>query len=276
MLVANLALINWFLLTATIVLSFKGFPYGLVSYSGYFLVMTAIGTILGVWINPGKEHRKVLTKIFTMVISIVLVLVGEWVIRKGGLLSINIGDPAGGNGIKIVFSYFAWLTGFLTALSGTHKQSNKEEEITNDTLTLEKKVRYLLRLEVKTTMLQSGTNIFSTLLGALSVIAPIYLSIQNSNPWQLLLLALFPLCSISMGFAINGGGYFTCLPSIVVGILLASVASPWWYWIIGPGLCVAYYLTIVEIPILKRKESDLFDKWGIKEAVEERKREDKK
>ena len=271
---ASHILINLFLLIAAILLSFKGFPYALVSYAGYFLVMTAVGTIFGVWINPGKEHKQVLTKITTTVIGIVLVLAGEWVISKGGLLSINIGDPEGGNGVKIVFSYFAWLTGFLAALSGTHKKSEEEDILPSEESTLDSKIEYLLQLRAQTLKTESSTNIFSTFLAVCSIIAPIYLSIQNTNPWQLLLLLLFPLCYMSMGFAINGGGFFTYLPSIVISILLISLSSPWWYWIIGLGLCVAYYLTIVEIPILKRKESDLFDMWGIKAAVERRKREE--
>ena len=89
---AAFSLINLALLVAALLFSFKGFPYALVSFAGYFLSMTAITTLLGVWINPGKEHQTYLTKILTSAIGVGLLLAGKWIINQGGLVSLSFVD----------------------------------------------------------------------------------------------------------------------------------------------------------------------------------------
>lgn len=121
MIEAAFSLINLALLTVSILLSFSGFPFGLVSFLGYLLSMTSIGVIIGVWGNPGKEHRQLLTKVFTSLVGIGLLLLGNWIIDKGGLVSITVGDAGTGDAVSLAFSNIAWITGLLAAIKGTHK-----------------------------------------------------------------------------------------------------------------------------------------------------------
>ena len=70
-----------------------------------------------------------------------------------------------------------------------------------------------------------------------------------------------------MGLAMRGGGLLVYLPTLSIGTLLIVVSAPLWYWILGICLCVTYVETTSSIPLLKKKESYLFDKWDIAEAV---------
>ena len=113
-------------------------------------------------------------------------------------------------------------------------------------------------------------NISSTLLALASIALPLYYAVVLSDPLKLLLLLLFPVSVVSMGFAVRGGGLFVYLPTIAIGVLLTIAAAPWWYFLLGIGLCVVYYQTVFSIPRKKREESELFDKWNIEQAVKEK------
>ena len=125
---AAFSLINLALLVAVLLLSFKGFPYALVSFAGYFLSMTAITTLLGVWINPGKEHQTYLTKMLTSAIGVGLLLAGKWIINQGGLVSLSFV----GAETTLTLSFIAWITGFLGVLKGTHKSESIKEVLPDD------------------------------------------------------------------------------------------------------------------------------------------------
>tara|TARA_R100000951_G_scaffold25121_1_gene21241 strand:+ start:4598 stop:5431 length:834 start_codon:yes stop_codon:yes gene_type:complete len=264
---AAFSLINLALIVATLLLTFKGFPYAFVSLAGYFLSMTAITSLLGVWINPGKEHKSYLTKIFASLIGIAMLLAGEWIINKGGLVSLSFGDPSVEVGTTLTFSLIAWITGFLGALRGAHKSEGVNEVLPDDDAPTNTKVEYLLKLKVKTARTELITNISSTLLTLTSIIAPIYLAISTANPFKLFLILLFPIAVMSMGLCMRGGGFLVYLPTLAISILLITVSAPWWYWILGICICITYVQTISSIPLLKKEESHLFDKWQIEDAV---------
>ena len=263
MLSAAFSLINLALFVAALLLSFKGFPYALVSFAGYFLSMTAITTLLGVWINPGKEHQTYLTKILTSAIGVGLLLAGKWIINQGGLVSLSFVDVE----TTLTLSFIAWITGFLGALKGTHKSESINEVLPEDDAPTNAKVEYLLKLKLKTARTELITNVSSTLLTLTSIIAPIYLAFSAGSPVKLLLLLLFPIAVFSMGLAMRGGGALAYLPTLSIGTLLIVLSAPWWYWILGICLCITYVETTSSIPLLKQKESYLFEKWGIAEAV---------
>ena len=270
MIEAAFSLINLALLTVSILLSFSGFPFGLVSFLGYLLSMTSIGVIIGVWGNPGKEHRQLLTKVFTSLVGIGLLLLGNWIIDKGGLVSITIGDAGTGDAVSLAFSNIAWITGLLAAINGTHKGANAEEHPPGQDSPLDAKVEYLLRLKIRTSRRELIVNISSTLLALASIALPLYYAVVLSDPLKLLLLLLFPVSVFSMGFAVRGGGLLVYLPTITIGVLLTIAAAPWWYFLLGISLCVVYYQTVFSIPKGKREESELFDKWNIEQAVKEK------
>lgn len=263
MIEAAFSLINLVLFTAALFLSFKGFPYALVSFAGYFLSMIAITTLLGVWINPGKEHQTYLTKILTSAIGVGLLLVGEWIINQGGLVSLSFVDA----GTTLTFSFIAWITGFLGALQGSHKSESINEVLPNDDSPTNTKIEFLLKLKVKTARIELFTNISSTLLTLISIIAPIYLSISAGSLVKLLLLLLFPITVFSIGLGIRGGGLFVYLPTLAIGTFLIVLSAPWWYWVLGICLCITYVETISSIPLRKKKEAYLFEKWDIAEVV---------
>jgi hypothetical protein len=260
---AAFSLINLALLVAVLLLSFKGFPYALVSFAGYFLSMTAITTLLGVWINPGKEHQTYLTKMLTSAIGVGLLLAGKWIINQGGLVSLSFV----GAETTLTLSFIAWITGFLGVLKGTHKSESIKEVLPDDDAPTNTKVEYLLKIKLKTARKELITNVSSTLLTLTSIIAPIYLSVSAGSPVKLLLLLLFPIAVFSMGFAVRGGGALAYLPTLSIGTLLIVLTAPWWYWILGICLCITYVETTSSIPLLKQKESYLFEKWRIAEAV---------
>ena len=263
MLSAAFSLINLALFVAALLLSFQGFPYALVSFAGYFLSMTAITTLLGVWINPGKEHQTYLTKISTSLIGFGLLLAGDWIINKGGLISLSFADAEN----TLTFSFIAWITGFLGALKGIHKSESSDEVLPDDDAPTNTKVEYLLKLKLKTARTELITNVSSTLLTLTSIIAPIYLAVSAGSPVKLLLLLLFPIAVFSMGLGMRGGGFLACLPTLAINTLLITLSAPWWYWILGICLCITYVETTSSIPLLKQKESYLFEKWDIAEAV---------
>lgn len=121
---ATFSLVNLALIVATVVFSFKGHPLAFISLSGYFLSMTAVGTILGVWINPGKEHENYLTKILTSFVGILLILVGNWIIIQGGLVSITLSGLGIGDKFTLMLADITWFTGLLAALRvGRYKHS---------------------------------------------------------------------------------------------------------------------------------------------------------
>ncbi|QNG28629.1 hypothetical protein [Synechococcus sp. LTW-R] len=270
MIEAAFSLINLALLTVSILLSFSGFPFGLVSFLGYLLSMTSIGVIIGVWGNPGKEHRQLLTKVFTSLVGIGLLLLGNWIIDKGGLVSITVGDAGTGDAVSLAFSNIAWITGLLAAIKGTHKGANAEEHPPGQDSPLDAKVEYLLRLKIRTSRRELIVNISSTLLALASIALPLYYAMVLGDPLKLLLLLLFPISVFSMGFAVRGGGLLVYLPTITIGVLLTIAAAPWWYFLLGISLCVVYYQTVFSIPRGKREESELFDKWNIEQAVKEK------
>ena len=137
------------LIVITLLLSFRGFPYAFISLTGYFLSMTAINTFLGVWINPGKDHQTYFTKIITSAIGVGLLLAGDWIINQGGLVSLSFGNPSAEEGTTLTFSFIAWITGFLGALKGTHKNESMNEVIPDDDAPTNTKVEYLLKLKLK-------------------------------------------------------------------------------------------------------------------------------
>lgn len=271
---AAFSLINLALFIAALLLSFKGFPYALISFAGYFLSMTAITTFLGVWINPGKEHQSYLTKILTSAIGVGLLLAGEWIINQGGLTSLTLGNPSVDEGTRLTFSFIAWITGFLAALKGTHKSESADEVLPDESTPFDTKFEYLLRLKLKTSRTELITNLSSTLLMLSSIIAPIYLAISTADPFKLLLLLLFPIACSSMSLGMRGGGFFVYLPTLLISILLITASAPWWYWILSICLCITYFQTTSSIPLLKKKESYLFEKWKIKDAVSRMKTEE--
>ena len=260
---AAFSLINLALFVAALLLSFQGFPYAFVSFAGYFLSMTAITTLLGVWINPGKEHQTYLSKISTSLLGFILLLVGDWIINKGGLISLSFADA----GTTLTFSFIAWITGFLGALKGTHKSESSHEVLPDDDAPTNTKVEYLLKLKLKTARKELITNVASTLLTLTSIIGPIYLAVSAGNPVKLLLLLLFPLAVFSMGLAMRGGGLLVYLPTLSIGTLLIALSAPWLYWILGICLCITYTETTSSIPLLKKQESYLFEKWEIADAT---------
>ena len=276
MLSAAFSLINLALIAATLILSFKGFPYALISFIGYFLSMTGVTTLLGVWINPGKEHQVFLTKIFASLIGVLMVVAGAWIINQGGLVSFTFGDSGVEESTTITFSFIAWITGFLGALKGTHKSESINEFLPEENATINAKIEYLLKLKLRTSRKELITNISSTLLTATSIIAPAYLAISSGNPVKLLLLPSFPIAVFSMGLAMRGGGLLVYLPTLSIGTLLIALSAPLWYWILGIGLCITYVETTASIPLLKQKESYLFEKWGIAEAVSKMQKEEQK
>jgi hypothetical protein len=69
--------INIFVFVGCVALSFKGFPLALVSFLGYFIMMTVVGTVLGAWLNPGVEHKGGLAKFLVTIIGVVLLYFGD-------------------------------------------------------------------------------------------------------------------------------------------------------------------------------------------------------
>jgi hypothetical protein len=120
---------------------------------------------------------------------------------------------------------------------------------------------------VKTARTELITNVSSTLFTLTSIISPIYLAISTANPFKLFLLLLFPIAVISMGLGMRAGGFLVYLPTLAISILLITVSAPWWYWILGICICITYVQTNSSIPLLKKEESYLFDKWQIADAV---------
>lgn len=226
---ATFSLVNLVLVVATLVLSFKGHHFAFVSFAGYFLSMTAVGTILGVWINPGKEHETYLTKILTSLVGILLILVGNWIIKQGGLVSITLSALGTGDKFTFMFADIIWFTGLLAALRGTHKKTEIGDNVPGTDSPLEKKVEYLLRMKIETSRREVVVNLASTILALISIVYPIYSAVSLGNAFQLILLLLFPLCAISMGLAINGGHLWVYLPTVAPGVLLITLAAPWWY-----------------------------------------------
>ena len=273
MLSAAFSLINLALIAITVLLTFRGFPYAFISLAGYFLSMTAINTFLGVWINPGKEHQTYFAKITTSVIGVGLLLAGDWIVNQGGLVSFTFGNPGAEEGTTLTFSFIAWITGFLGALKGTHKNESMNEVIPDDDAPTNTKVEYLLKLKLKTARTEIITNASSTLLTLTSIIAPIYLAVSAGSPVKLLLLLLFPIAVFSMGLGMRGGGLLIYIPTLSIGTLLIALSAPLWYWIQGIGLCITYVETTASIPLLKQKESYLFEKWDIAEAVSKMQKE---
>ena len=267
MLSAAFSLINLALIAITLLLTFRGFPYAFISLAGYFLSMTAINTFLGVWINPGKEHQTYLAKITTSVIGVGLLLAGDWIVNQGGLVSFTFGNPGGEGGTTLTFSFIAWITGFLGALKGTHKNESMNEMLPDDDAPTNTKVEYLLKLKLKITRTELITNASSTLLTLTSIIAPIYLAVLGGSPVKLLLLLLFPIAVFSMGLAMRIGGLFVYLPTLALSALLITLSAPWWYWVLGICLCITYVQITSSIPLLKRQASYLLEKREIADAI---------
>ena len=118
--------INVFVFVGCAILSFKGFPFALISFLGYFIMMTAVGTVFGVWFNPGVEHKTGLTKVLVTIIGVVLLYFGDWVITKGGLISFAwlTGDVPDSS-FRITLGMISWVTGALCAVMGTHRDDFK-------------------------------------------------------------------------------------------------------------------------------------------------------
>ena len=112
-------LINVVVFVGCVVLSFKGFPFALISFIGYLVVMTAIGTVLGVWLNPGEEHESFITKIATSVIALLLLYGGNWIIDKGGLASLSV--LTGDGKVTLTLAALGVASGVCSSILGTHK-----------------------------------------------------------------------------------------------------------------------------------------------------------
>ena len=112
-------LISIFLLIGCIVLSFKDFPFALVSFVGYGIFLTAVGVIFGVWFNPDKNQDKAMTKFFTTIIGVILLFFGNWVIDKGGLYSVSLGE------LTLPLTTLGWISGICAGIMGTHKDDFK-------------------------------------------------------------------------------------------------------------------------------------------------------
>ena len=112
-------LISIFLLIGCIVLSFKDFPFALVSFVGYGIVLTAIGVVFGVWFNPDNSQSKGTNKFFTTIIGVLLLFFGNWVIDKGGLYSVSLGE------LTLPLTTLGWISGICAGLMGTHRDDFK-------------------------------------------------------------------------------------------------------------------------------------------------------
>ena len=119
------AIANIFVLIGCLFLTFKGFPYALVSLLGYLVSMTAVGTVVGVWINPGKEHKEGFTRVATTVIGIVLFSFGNWIITQGGLVSFTLAGDSHDPNSSLSLSMISWITGICAAILGTHRNDFK-------------------------------------------------------------------------------------------------------------------------------------------------------
>ena len=118
-------ILNIFVVIGCIVISFKGFPFALVSLLGYFIMMTAVGTLLGVWFNPGVEHKSGLTKVLTTLMGVLLIYFGDWVIAKGGVVAFQVTGDTSGASSRISLGMVSWITGILAAVIGTHKDDSR-------------------------------------------------------------------------------------------------------------------------------------------------------
>ena len=112
-------LISIFLLIGCVVLSFKDFPFALVSFVGYGIVLTAVGVVFGVWFNPDKSQGKARDKFITSIIGVLLLFFGNWVIDKGGLYSISLGE------LTLPLTTLGWISGICSGIMGTHRDDFK-------------------------------------------------------------------------------------------------------------------------------------------------------
>jgi hypothetical protein len=116
---------NIFVLIGCLVLTFKGFPYAIVSLLGYFVAMTAVATTVGVWINPGKEHKDGFTRVLTTIIGVALLYLGDWIITKGGLASLTLTGDSPASNSSLSLSMISWITGVCASILGTHRNDFK-------------------------------------------------------------------------------------------------------------------------------------------------------
>ena len=118
-------LLNLFVAIGCLVLTFRGYPFAMVSFLGYIIMMTSVGTVFGVWFNPSKDQRGLLFKVQTTIIGALLLFFGNWVLVKGGLASIAVASDHFDSQITIDLGITSLIVGIVGGLKGWQRSDNK-------------------------------------------------------------------------------------------------------------------------------------------------------
>ena len=118
-------LLNLFAAIGCLLLTFRGHPFAMVSFLGYFIMMTSVGTVFGAWFNPSEDQRGLLLRIQATIIGALLLFFGNWVLAKGGLTSITVGSDYSFFQFTIDLDIASLISGVIGGLKGMQRSDYK-------------------------------------------------------------------------------------------------------------------------------------------------------
>ena len=126
------------------------------------------------------------------------------------------------------------------------------EEI-NDSADFYKKANAMMNYQ-KTALVG---NLLATGSMLASIVAPVVLAVNQSNPVLLALFLLWPICVLLMSAVKHGGAPFW-LPAIAFAVFFLVTPVPGWYWFIVLSTMLGFHITQNLLPVLQMKIDSAF------------------